>query len=574
VYNGEIYNYHDLRRDLLGDESKDLISFSTESDTEVLAVGLSLYGVEYSQKIDGMYAFAWFEQASEFLTLSADPFGIKQIYFYHSPDLFVFGSEFEFVCNVVRSLGRALDINQLAFECTYSFLSPCIGSTLFSNVHRLLPGEVIKIKVPSSPCIQDIVLESHSVNPHLLSDANDRSSQSWGEDSESLRSLLLQAMHSDARVATLCSGGVDSTVIALAATSGSWLNGSMPLLTARHPPSEEGFTTDYNYAHLVAEKLKLQLHSSDCSSLDWDQFCRLSDSISCPGDITAASPLYSLCSYAKDEGVKVLISGLGADEIFAGYRQHQLLALQAIFGISSRQFLAKLFHFFSQFGLLPRAMRRRLQLAGQLISSSPVESTIQSMCWGSSSADLLREFKELLIDRSSVLGIDLSHASVGSAQLLFFLHFLASTHLPVTDSVSMRFSIELRPIFLSKAMYRHFYKNVSLGEVLIPKLSLKRFLLSQFSLPFVLRSKCGFGSEPSTSKPAFAENLLGLIGETAFLSDSLKARAQSDYQSFCAGRDSRSAYGLIALAHASRLVGRIVNRPLNTRIVLGCNSAD
>lgn len=560
VFNGEIYNYLKLRDSIAALPQFRTNHFSTQSDTEVLAAGLSIFGEEFVDSIDGMYAFSWFNSQSQELILAADPFGIKQIYYYHSPSLFIFGSEFEFVCNTLIELGRTLAVDQFSFDCTYSFLSPCIGSTLFQNVHRLLPGQLIKIFMPSVLNNHQIGMESMSARSHLFGSSCTIASQSLRVATNSISNHLNQAMYSDARVAALCSGGIDSTVIAQAYAIRSGESDKLSLLTAKHPPSKEGFVDDFFYANQVAKKLNLPIHSSTIKALDWERFCLISDSISCPGDITAASPLYDLCSFANDRGFKVLFSGLGADEIFGGYRQHQLLALQSILNQKARHLFALLFSVLPNIPLMPSPFRRRFRLSSRQIVSGPLESTIQSMCWGSSSAELLKNFQSLLTMRASILAINLSSSTVKNAQLLFFLHFLASTHLPVTDSVSMRFSVELRPVFLSKTMFNLFHRPLSAFAALIPKFILKYYLLSRFSLSFVFRPKSGFGSEPCNSNSLFYENLYRVISESSFLPDSLKERVNSDCKLQQFRGDSRSRYGLIALAHASRLVSRILNK--------------
>jgi asparagine synthase (glutamine-hydrolysing) len=112
VFNGEIYNYEILREELaasLGGLSRP----QTNSDTEVLATGLLHYGNDFLDRLDGMFAFAWLDKAESTLRLFSDPFGVKQIYYFldERTGTFVFGSEFEFLCKLVKKLGFDLFVD-------------------------------------------------------------------------------------------------------------------------------------------------------------------------------------------------------------------------------------------------------------------------------------------------------------------------------------------------------------------------------------------------------------------------------------------------------------------------------
>lgn len=558
IYNGEIYNYRELRRGLsLEGRGRIPYHFLTDSDTEVLAAGLSLEGTSFLNDVEGMYSLAWFDQNSRSLYLSTDIFGVKQVYYYRSSDLFVFASEFEFLCKFIVSLGISLEVNSFAVDSCYSMLAPCLGSSLFSSVQRLLPGELLRIAlndqisasfpidISSTFVCADFFKRSQGLHLSLLADKKER-----------LFSFLNAGMEAQTPTAILCSGGIDSTIISISSVLKT-PPFRYPLLASEQPRSKDGFSSDADFIPKVADVTGLPLEVCVAKPFDWSRFCEISDLASCPGDLTAAAPLQDLCSAANVSGFKVLLSGLGADEVFSGYRQHQLLAFYHLPN-SVRSLAAAGMRLLSASFFLPASSRRRLSLAAKLLSLSVLRSSLESMSWGSGSPEMYSLFSSGISSYAALIGIELKPTSIRDARLIYFFHFLASTHLPITDSISMKSSVELRPLFLQKRIIKEFFDSFSIANFFFPKYLLKRILLAFFPPSFVLRRKAGFGSIPDNSASSVMySQLLTTVEAAGFLSPELLRAVRRDSTSPDSWSRSRSIYGLISLAHSVRLIRRI-----------------
>jgi len=204
VLNGEIYNYIELRHDLL----QKGIQFRTVSDTEVLLQILVLEGVKGIDRLNGMFAFAFFDLQENTFLLCRDRMGIKPLYFSNSEDDLFFSSEIK---AFIRSGLIAPEVNPVALQeyLTYQF---CLGErTMFRNINKIEPGHYI---VGKNGRIEKIV---------KYWDTNFSVDNYHNEDyfEEQLLSLLYDAvklqMRSDVPVGVYLSGGIDSTAIAVLA---------------------------------------------------------------------------------------------------------------------------------------------------------------------------------------------------------------------------------------------------------------------------------------------------------------------------------------------------------------------
>ncbi len=305
VLNGEIYNYIELRHDLL----QKGIQFRTVSDTEVLLQILVLEGVKGIDRLNGMFAFAFFDLQENTFLLCRDRMGIKPLYFSHSEDDLFFSSEIK---AFIRSGLIAPEVNPVALQeyLTYQF---CLGErTMFRNINKIEPGHYI---VGKNGRIEKIV---------KYWDTNFSVDNYHNEDyfEEQLLSLLYDAvklqMRSDVPVGVYLSGGIDSTAIAVLAAD---LLGKG--LGAFHGKFMEGPSYDESeYARLVSDSTDSAYHEVVPTLDDFMREFRgliyaLDEPVAGPG----AFPQLMVSKQASNH-VKVILGGQGGDELFCGYARY------------------------------------------------------------------------------------------------------------------------------------------------------------------------------------------------------------------------------------------------------------
>lgn len=304
IANGEIYNDPDLRRDM-GEAG-----FRTGSDCECALHLYQTRGGRFADALRGMYAIAVYDRSANRLVLSRDRFGIKPLYYVCRDDLFAFASEPQ---ALIKAGIVAADLNPAAIAELLQMQFSTGESTVFEGVRRVLPGETLvveqariverfqqpgpfaaAVKLPPAVALQHLehkLLES--VSAHMRSDAPYGLFLSGGVDS----AALLAAMH---RIS-------DKPVVAL---------------TAAFP--EMAHKDESLKAQKLAELCKAEHHSVNVTERDF--ITRLPALAACLDDPVAdasALPIYCLGSAARALGLKVVLSGEGADELFGGYKRYR-----------------------------------------------------------------------------------------------------------------------------------------------------------------------------------------------------------------------------------------------------------
>ncbi len=305
VFNGEIFNYKQLRNQL---ESKG-VKFKSQSDTEVL---LQLYISEKEnclEKLDGEFAFAIYDSQNEELFLARDRFGIKPLYYYKDDERFVFGSELKALMEF--DIPKVIDKTalQLYFHLNY-IPSPY---SIFENVKKLESGTFMKAN------LKGITEEKKYYSiPYLSELKNIPSYESAQKTFKSLlESSVQQRMIADVPLGTFLSGGIDSSIItAIAAQNTKHLN-SFSIGFKDEPLFDET-----EHAQLLAKKYKtnhtvFQLSNNDLFA-NLQQVLDYTDE---PFADSSALAVNILSMHTKKH-VTVALSGDGADELFAGYNKH------------------------------------------------------------------------------------------------------------------------------------------------------------------------------------------------------------------------------------------------------------
>jgi asparagine synthase (glutamine-hydrolysing) len=306
VFNGEIYNYEELRNDLLKRGHK----FKTKSDTEVIVHLYEQFGERCLEKLRGMFAFAIWDDRRKSLFIARDRVGIKPLYYYSSPKCLIFASEIKAILadpQVNREVSPAMIDRFLTF-----YYIPG-EETILKGVRKLSPGSYLiakdgKVQVQS---YWDLHFEPSSL--------------SLPQAEEQLMALLEESvkihMIADVPVGFLLSGGVDSTAMLGLAVGKT----DKPLSSYTIGFSEANIADERPYAKLAAQRYGSDHHETTISSKDFldflPQFVWHMEEPVCEPPAVA---LHYVSKLARNY-VKVLISGEGGDEAFAGYPNYRNL---------------------------------------------------------------------------------------------------------------------------------------------------------------------------------------------------------------------------------------------------------
>lgn len=470
VYNGEIYNYHELKNDLL----KKGYVFNTSSDTEVLLYHLIEYGAEGINELNGCFAFGFYDSRDDELILARDHMGINPLLFSIEEDKVVFASELW----PFSKLSEPRTISHKALNDYFRFTYISAPQTIFNEVQKLLPGHYVTIKGK----FLDVV--------KYWSPANDVKFEGDVEEAKSeLRSRLEHAiisrLEADVPVGTFLSGGVDSSIVSAVSA-----NFKSDLHTFSVGFLESEYFDESDFAHQVAAHIKSNHHAIRLSSnIVVDELKSVLDSFDEPFGDSSAIAMYFLAKGAKEK-LTVCLSGDGADELFAGYNKHRAFEKS-----NSKGLLTKIVKGIPSFGKGSRSTRFQNRLR-QLNNFKVLLSQNGSEKYWFLATFIEDEYRNKLV-LHPILESPKSafHIETLNDFLLLDQQFvLPNDMLKKVDVMSMRHSLEVRTPFLDKHVVK--FANSLPEEFKLYKGQTKRILKEAFSdaLPkqIVNRSKKGF----------------------------------------------------------------------------------
>jgi asparagine synthase (glutamine-hydrolysing) len=307
VYNGELYNYRTLRAELIVRG----VRFVTESDTEVVLEAWRYWGPDALLRFRGMFAFALFDERTGELVLVRDPLGIKPLYYLRRGDGAVFASELKALVAAVGSELR-MEPGALVASMLYYWLPE--QRCAIDGVQKLPGGSWARLRPDGSFSVQsywrvsDVAAEAAAGPPADL--------RSVIEESVTLHLVA------DVPVSSFLSGGLDSSIVTVLAHQAE---SEIDAYTITFRPEDqrlEAMPDDAVYARKVAAGFGIRLHEIEISPDIVDLLPRIVDVLDEPiGDPAAINTLL-MCQAARERGVKVILSGMGADELFGGYRKH------------------------------------------------------------------------------------------------------------------------------------------------------------------------------------------------------------------------------------------------------------
>lgn len=422
-YNGETYNFKQLRREL----DDDLHAWRSNSDTEVVLRAYGRWGVDAFRRLRGMFALAIWDAGKRRLVLARDPLGIKPLYYYRTESEFVFASE-------VRALlasglvPRRLNTDGVAsYLATGSIESPL---TIVDGVQQLLPGQYLQVHASTEGKIEtstgDYRVANHAVNG--VRSRADAVARLRAELEESVRLHLV----SDVPLGVFLSGGMDSSAIVALTTR---ITGEPPRTFS--VVFDEAEYSEASHARVVAAKFR----SDHCETRLTEQ--QLLDML--PQAIASLDQptmdginTFVVSKAVKNAGVTVALSGLGGDELFAGYP-----SFRRALKVHSTSPVAKVFlrgvSGVGKFALNGSTQRQKFW---QLAASNGRPEDVYRISRQLFSPQTVRVLtsRDSLVNERSEIGVDI----VNAISELELRGYMTNTLLRDTDAMSMAHSLEVR----------------------------------------------------------------------------------------------------------------------------------
>ena len=443
VFNGEIYNFKELRSELEGQGH----IFRTQCDTEVIVHGYKQWGDEVLNRLNGMFGLAVWDVGQRRLMLARDAFGIKLIYYRLDQGSLSFGSEMRAVRAVMREGEPEVDPAALSLFLRHRYTpSP---HTMLRGVHKLAPGT--KLVAQNGVC-ETSRWYGYAPTPF----APPKTVEEAGEELLALyRKAVRRQLVSDVPLGLLLSGGIDSgLLLALMNENGvDW------------PTYSVGYGSSYVHDELVdAEETARILKSRHTGvRISREIFEReLKNIVSCLEEPIAASsivPMYFVCKRARED-VKVALVGQGPDELFGGYRRHLAArygAAWAALPVWARAPLERVAAALPRNETLKRGLYSlnsgsRQQHYERILSLLPREQVDELFWPGLLKGDSSESLLECWADLTNLMG---GTDELGGLQFLEVRSTLPDELLMYADKLSMVHGLELRVPFLDKEIVEY-----------------------------------------------------------------------------------------------------------------------
>ena len=312
TFNGEIYNFREIKAELAASAD-----FQTTSDTEVVLEAWRRWGPACLDKLRGMYAFAIHDDSTGETFLVRDPFGIKPLFYLPLGSGAAFSSELKALEAVYRS---RLSVNQTAVSASLMFAWIPESECIWNEVRKLRPGHYLRVSGAGAISEHEFWDFSALISPQRKVISNEN------EAIDHLEAVLLDSVEhhliADVPVNAFLSGGLDSSLIVAMARKRLAALDCYTIKFRDTDKKHESMPDDAMYAGRVAKHLGVKLNmievAPDVSTLLPRIVSHLDEPI---GDSAAINTLL-ICEAGQANGVKVQLSGMGADELFGGYRKH------------------------------------------------------------------------------------------------------------------------------------------------------------------------------------------------------------------------------------------------------------
>lgn len=503
TFNGEIYNYRELREDLKSKGHQ----FHTDTDTEVLLAAFAEWGADCLPHLNGMFAFAVWDNRERTLTMARDHVGIKPLYYAHLPSkngqgpVFIFASEVKAIL-ATGLVERALDLEALHQFLTFLWVPD--PNTLFKGIKTLPPAHTLTLRGD-----EIAVREWWDVAFDQIEEGR---SQTWWQERilETLDQVVQMEMVADVPLGSFLSGGIDSTSIVAMMKNHS--NGRRISTYTVGIESEDLrydiIPDDVRWARQVNRKLDTDYHEIMLKPAVAELLPKLVYHMDEP-PIDMAIPSY-LVSQAARQTLTVMLSGMGGDEVFAGYPRQLAMKIAGAFDPVPQLLRRPLMKTLERAlpGGLPGKFTAPLRNAKKFARSAALDFEDRYLGYGTYFTDALKrqiytgEIRAATQEMDAYAAHRRYFARVQNAaplnRLLYvdLKTFLPCLNLITTDKTSMAANLEVRVPFLNRRMIEltaHMPPGLKLRGFK-RKYALKRALEKLLPHEIVWRKKAGFGA--------------------------------------------------------------------------------
>ena len=490
VFNGEIYNFRELRKELEAGGER----FQSHSDTEVILAAYRVWGEECLTRFGGMFAFALWDAVRKRLLLARDPMGIKPLYYHQSKQRFIFASEVRTLLQTGLVPRKADPTGVLSYLTFGSVYEPW---TIIEGVRSVPPGHVLTVE-------SGLVSSREYWNPLQSVSAAESEPRFAGSEAamtarlpEILREVVLSHLVSDVPVGVFLSGGIDSSAL-VAVLSQNGVRANTFSLVFQEEEFNEG-----QYSREVARRFGTEHHEIPVSPQD--TLAVLPEAIRAMDQPTMDGiNIYLVSAKTRAAGVKVALTGLGADEMFAGYSNFRRVPKMELFSHRLGR-LPKLARWalsasLTAFGGKGDRSRKLADLAAGKDSVIHPYFLVRAL-FGAAERDALFSPPDCQASQQSLDGMlqeSITHSQsldpVNRVSYLESCFYMRNTLLRDSDFMSMAHGVELRVPFLDRSLVEACFRIP--GNQKLQGNSPKGLLLASLGVELprdiVHRSKRGF----------------------------------------------------------------------------------
>ena len=491
VFNGEIYNYKALRKTLchLGYE------FASQGDAEVLLNLYLHYGIACLEQLEGIFAFAIWDEQTQELLVARDRFGVKPFYYMENQGGFYFASEMK---SLMLVPGVSKDLNYDALLRSIVFLWSPGPDTILKNILKLEPGNFLVVKDRKI-----INKEQYSTwpeyNPEKMSVEH-----ACERIQHALQASVADQLVADVPVGAFLSGGLDSSLlVAMAKQAGADQLECFTIKSMKTGERNEGFVDDLPYAKDVAAFVGVNLNVVDATPDMMKLLPKMIYHLDEPQADPAPLNVLLICEQARKKGIKVLFSGAGGDDVFTGYRRHRAVGFEKYY-LSLPLFARALLQRVSRKLPKKKPFLRRISKLFFYTALSENERLLSYFYWIDPQV-VCALFTNVIQTRlsdypmGSVLADLDARPETNKLEKMLYLerrYFLVDHNFNYTDKMSMAHGVEVRVPFLDKRVVDVAASlNVSLkqkgreGKWILKKMA-ERYLPKSV----IYRPKMGFGA--------------------------------------------------------------------------------
>jgi len=464
VFNGEIYNYKEL---ILSEE----LSCITSSDTEVLIRLYQKYGFDFLNKLNGMFSFCIFDMKINRFFCARDRYGKKPFYYYYKDNKFIFSSS---INSIIKLLGFTPSLNKVALSQYLQYFVSLDDNCFYTDIKKLEAASFFVLENKNF-----FLKKYYKINTYKrVFDEK----QALEEIEELLFKSVEQRLVGDVEVASLLSGGIDSSLVSALYTkiSGKKIN------TFSVGYSDYKSYSELDYAKIAASHINSNHHPLEISKKEFiESFDTVLDALEEPHGDSAAIPLYCLTKKIHSLGIKTVLSGEGSDELFLGYDNYakflKYYSFKDSLSTTQNSFLNDIISSLQNNTKESEYLRR-------VIKDETLYNSFGEIYTSSQKKRLFKKVPTFKLDKTKNNPVDwMSYIDLKV--------WLGQALLKKVDKISMANSLEIRTPFLDYRLVDYMFSvesNLKVGDT--NKYLLKKIAKKYIPNEIITRSKKGFNS--------------------------------------------------------------------------------